>query len=189
MQKNLLIKLFVSIPVILIFLYFIPFLGICLLLLRFFIYGDKRNIFTISFLLVIGILILIPMIFPLLNINISNIKFLGKFINSDLYKINFVNYSKLIITISIIFFILSVLFKVLFSKFNFMLGKYISEIEKEDRQIRKENNLKMQKKQERAKHTNYVRCPYCGADNILTDKTGVCKFCRRTIENKAFQNK
>ena len=44
--------------------------------------------------------------------------------------------------------------------------------------------MKMQEKRERAKNTHVVYCPYCGADNMLTEKTGICKFCRRKIEYK-----
>lgn len=42
----------------------------------------------------------------------------------------------------------------------------------------------MQEKREKSKHTNVIHCPYCGSDNILTEKTGTCAFCRRTLENK-----
>ena len=43
MNKNSLFKLLCSIPVILVFLYFIPFLGICLMLFRCYIYKGKKN--------------------------------------------------------------------------------------------------------------------------------------------------
>ncbi len=51
------------------------------------------------------------------------------------------------------------------------------------RQI-KENDLKMQEKREKAKNTHVVHCPYCGSDNMLTEQTETCKFCRRKIEYK-----
>lgn len=186
MRENLFIKLLVSIPVVLIFLYFIPFLGVCLLLFRFFVYNGRKNIFTSAILLGLGILILVPKLLLLLKINISNIAYLGKFVNSNLYKVDFIKYSKFLITLGIIFLILTVVFNKLFSRFGSLLGQYIKEVENQDREIRKENNLKIQEKQEKAKHTSYVRCPYCGSDNLLTEKTGVCKFCRRTIENKNY---
>ena len=41
MKNNLFIKILCSVPVILVVLYFIPFLGICLLLFRRFVYQNK----------------------------------------------------------------------------------------------------------------------------------------------------
>ena len=186
MKENLIIKILVSIPVVLVFLYFIPFLGICLLLFRFFVYGGRKNILTTAVLAGFGFLILIPKMLLLLKIDISKIAYLGKFVNSNLYKVDFIKYSKFLITLGIVFLILTVVFNRLFTKFGSLLGNYIKEIEKQDREIREENNLKIQEKQEKAKHTSYVRCPYCGSDNLLTERTGVCKFCRRTIENKNY---
>ena len=46
MKNNLFIKILCSIPVILLFLYFIPFLGVCLILFRYFIYDNKKRIET-----------------------------------------------------------------------------------------------------------------------------------------------
>ena len=61
MNNNRLFKLLCSIPVILVFLYFIPFLGICLMLFRCYIYiGRKNNLYSTLF--ICGILILLPKI-------------------------------------------------------------------------------------------------------------------------------
>ncbi len=43
MKNNLLFKILSSLPVILIALYFIPFLGVCLILLRYFMYDNKKE--------------------------------------------------------------------------------------------------------------------------------------------------
>ena len=43
MKKNLLLKFLSSLPLILIMLYFIPFLGICLILFRYFVNDNKKN--------------------------------------------------------------------------------------------------------------------------------------------------
>ena len=61
---------------------------------------------------------------------------------------------------------------------------YITNQEKRNDEISRKNDLIMKEKREIAKNTNVVICPYCGADNILTEKVGTCKFCRRKIKSK-----
>ena len=61
---------------------------------------------------------------------------------------------------------------------------YIANQEKRNDEISRKNDLIMKEKREIAKNTNVVICPYCGADNMLTAKTGTCKYCRRKIESK-----
>ena len=61
MRNNLLFKILASLPVILLTLYFIPFLGVILILFRFFMYSNKK-MSTSIFITLIGILILIPKI-------------------------------------------------------------------------------------------------------------------------------
>lgn len=44
----------------------------------------------------------------------------------------------------------------------------------------------MKEKREKAKNTGYVKCPYCGSDNLVSEKFGICAYCRRKIENKNY---
>ena len=182
MQNNIFIKILISIPIILLALYFIPFLGVCLLILRYFICSNKKRISTPIIILSVGILLLIPKL-----LSIFNIPYLENIVTSNLYNINFIKYSKLLITIGIIFLILTFIFRNLFNQVNNYIINYIRNEEKINREITKENNLKMQEKREKAKNTNYVRCPYCGSDNLLSEKTDKCQFCRRTLVNKNFK--
>ena len=91
MKTNLFIKLLVSIPVILIVLYFIPVLGVFLLIFRYIIYSNKKRIYTPITILIAGLLILIPklisMIFNATNISINVIPYLNNILTSDLYKL------------------------------------------------------------------------------------------------------
>ena len=73
----------------------------------------------------------------------------------------------------------------IFNKLELFISSYISEREKKDFEIRKENDMKMQEKREALKNTHVVHCPYCGADNMLTSNIGTCKYCRRRIEAKS----
>lgn len=184
MKNNLFIKILCSIPVILVTLYFIPFLGICLLFLRRFVYQTK-TIKTYILLLVCAVLILIPKTVDLIikKLELSKIKipYLEKIISSGIYS-NLLTYSRLLIILGVVFIILSYILRNIFDKVNSGIRNYMEQDLKKDYEIRKENDMKMQEKRERAKNTHVVYCPYCGSDNMLTEQTGTCKFCRRKIE-------
>ena len=191
MKENFFIKLLASIPSILVFLYFIPFLGVCLILLRLLIYNNKKvstSICLLSIGVVIISLILINEVLNLINIKNFNIPYLSDIVNSNLYNEKFISYSKLLISVSIIFLILSVVFKRVFTKisgkFNSEIRNYIFKNDQRESKISQKNDLIMKEKREKAKNTHLIYCPYCGSDNMLTEKTGTCKFCRRKIEYK-----
>ncbi len=190
MKNNLLFKILASLPIILLMLYFIPFLGIILILFRFFVYSNKK-ISTSIYITLVGILILIPkiiyFILGIFKIDINTIPYLQDVLNSDLYNINFINYSKLLICIGIIFLIISFALTAIFNKLNIGILNYISKQEKIDTKISRENDMKIKIKQEKAKNTSYVKCPYCGSDNLLSEKFGICQYCRRKIENKNYK--
>ena len=190
MKNNLLFKILASLPIILLMLYFIPFLGIILILFRFFVYSNKK-ISTSIYITLVGILILIPkiiyFILGIFKIDINTIPYLQDVLNSDLYNINFINYSKLLICIGIIFLIISFALTAFFNKLNIGILNYISKQEKMDTKISRENDMKIKIKQEKAKNTSYVKCPYCGSDNLLGEKFGICEYCRRKIENKNYK--
>ena len=184
MNYNKLFKILCSIPIILVMLYFIPFLGVCLLICRYFIYKTEKSIKTPITLVIIGLIILIPniinSIFKAFKIKIE-IPYLKEIINNELYT-NLIKYSKLLITIGIIFLILSYIINYILNRVGTQLKNGINEYVEEEHKRSQENDLKIKEKQERAKNTHVVKCPHCGASNMLTEKTGVCKFCRKPIE-------
>lgn len=185
MRDNIFLRLLTSIPIILIFLYFIPFLGICLIILRQFIYNNKKRISTPIILIIFGILILVPiglnLIFNLIKFDKTVIPYFNEIINSQIYTTNLIKYSKLLITTGIVLLIISFIINSIYQKLENNLKTYISNQEKKDAEISKKNDLIMKEKREKAKNTHVVHCPYCGSDNMLTEQTGTCKFCRRKI--------
>lgn len=195
MKNNLLFKLLSSLPMILIALYFIPFLGVCLILLRYFMYNNRKRISTPIYIIGVGILILIPkvlnLILDMVKVDITTIPYLKDVVNAELYSVDFINYSKRLICVGVIFLIISFVLKTLFDKVNSKLNNgirnYISETQKRDAEISKQNDMEIKIKQEKAKNTSYVKCPNCGSDNLLGEKFGVCKYCRSKIENKNFK--
>lgn len=189
MRDNILIRMLCSIPIILVLLYFLPFLGVCLIIFRYIVYySDRRRIVTPYYLVSTGIIILIPkllkLIFNSFEYNADNIPYFNKIINSELYKVNFIDYSKRLITVGIIFLIISSIVSMIVDKAKNSVRSYIENQEKRNAEISRKNDMIMKEKREIAKNTNVVICPYCGADNMLTGKTGTCKFCRRKIEGK-----
>lgn len=189
MRDNIFLKILCSIPVILVILYFIPFLGVCLLIFRYIVYYyDKRRISTPYYLVSFGLIILIPKIikyiFKIFNLKTSIIPYFDTIINSNIYNDNFIKYSKLLIILGIIFLIVTSIVSSIIDRTKSYVKSYITNQEKRNDEISRKNDLIMKEKREIAKNTSVVICPYCGADNMLTEKTGTCKYCRRKIESK-----
>ena len=179
-MSNILLDIFTSIPIILILLYYLPILGIFVLIIRFISVRGKRRIITSPTLLMVGIILLIPLIFNKLGIDIS---FINNIYNDEIYE-KLLGYSKLLIGISIIYIIISLLLTKLGKDLGNNLNDYFNKMVEKEAEISRENDLLMHEKRERAKNTHVVKCPYCGSDNMLTEQTGTCKFCRRKIEYK-----
>ncbi len=195
MKNNLLFKILSSLPIILISLYFIPFLGVCLILLRYFIYDNKKRISTPIYIVGIGILILIPkalnLILDVAKVDITTIPCLKDIIGAELYNVDFINYSKRLICVGVIFLIISFVLNTIFdkvsSKLNSGIRDYINETQKRDAEISKKNDMEIKIKQEKAKNTSYVKCPNCGSDNLLGEKYGTCKYCRSKLVNENYK--
>lgn len=191
MNENKIFKILCSIPVILITLYFIPFIGVILILFRYYVYRNEKYYKTPLILLICGLLLLIPRIvnsvIKILKFNVEDVPYLKVVLDSAIY-LKLLSYSSYLIIVSIIFLIISFIFRNSISKINSIISSQIfnygSKLQEDSYKIRKENDLIMQEKRERAQNTHVVYCPYCGSDNMLTEKTGTCKFCRRKIEYK-----
>lgn len=184
MNTNQILKILGSLPVILLFLYFIPFVGICLIILRYCVYG-KNKYFSIPIdLIIIGLIIIVPKVFNIgLNLLNSKINVLDEMIESDIY-LKLMDYSKYIITVGIVFLIISIIFRKIFDKINSLITRFALAEINANAKISKENDMEIKLKQEKAKNTNVVYCPNCGADNILSENVGVCKYCRNPLQQK-----
>ena len=47
--------------------------------------------------------------------------------------------------------------------------------------------MEIKLKQEKAKNTSYVKCSKCGSDNIVSEKTSRCKYCRSVLVNENYK--
>lgn len=186
-MSNKFIKILCSLPVLLIFLYFLPFVGICLIILRSFVYKDKSKVFIPIILITFGILIYMP---RLLGIDFNTIPYLKEIINNELYNNNFLDYAKYLIT-GVIFLIISFVLESLVQKFktkmNREINNYVDKSIKKTSEVSQKNDIKIKEKQQKLKNTSYVKCPKCGSDNIIDEKFGTCQYCRSKIENKNYK--
>jgi len=185
MKNNLIVRLLCSLPVILIVMYFIPFLGICLVLFRYFVY-NKKHYSTAITLVVCGLLILLPKfinyVIGLIKID-NNIPYLREVLEANVYT-KLLSYSKLLIIVGVIFIVLSYIGNMITTKLGSALGNYFKEEQRKEYEISEKNDLKMKEKREIAKNTHFVKCPNCGGDNTVIGNVGKCKYCRKDIEYK-----
>ena len=192
MKNNLILKILSSIPVILLAIYIYPFFGICLIILRYFLYKQKR-VSTPILIITMGILLLIPKyLFLLLNkLNITNniITYLQKIIELAT-NINIIKYSKSLLIIGVIILIITITIEQLINKINKVINtgmlSYINKSIETEKEMSKQNDIEIKLKQEKAKNTTYIKCSNCGSDNLINEKIGVCKYCRSKLENKNY---
>ena len=189
-----LLKIICSIPVILIALYFMPPLGIILLIGHYFVYGNQGSRLyraPIS-LLICGLVLLMPRGLELLSVNYNidiNLPLFTDATNLDVYP-KIVEYAKSLLIIGVIFLLLSYVLKLLANKLSNQLGGSIKhfidkEIESEEK-VKQENDLKLKEKviESKQKTPHVVKCPNCGKSNSIIGTVGKCKACRNHIEYK-----
>ncbi len=187
MNENKFFKLLCSLPIVLIALYFIPFIGICLIIFRYYVYRDYKYYSLPMYLVIFGFVLLIPkLLFEGLKLFKINLDFttLIDVVQSDIY-LKLIPYSKKIITIGLIFLMISFIFKnavtKLLDKVKSGTKNYINKYEQEQREIREKNDLIVQERKEVANNTHLVTCRKCGADNTIVGKIGKCKYCGSSL--------
>lgn len=177
------LSLLCSIPVILVALYFIPFLGIVLIIFRLY-FKSQEKIYKLPLLLIgTAAIIFIPkLVYVIVNTFKIKVKvpYLDKIIEADLYE-KLIKYGKYLIIIGVLYLILNYIFAKVKSSITSKFSSFIEKNEQRSYEIQKENDLKMKENQEKAKNTHFVSCPTCGSDNVLHGNTGKCKHCRRTL--------
>ena len=177
MRNNLLIKIICSIPVILLAGYFSRIL--CVFLIIFRLIAIKRSRFALpSSLILSGLIILLPKGIHKIN---SDLPYLSDILSSDIYP-NLLSYSKFLIIFGVILLFITYILQLTSSKINNTVSNYINRQEQQNREIARENDLKMREKREASKFTRVVKCPHCGANNTIKDKIGKCSHCRSPLE-------
>ena len=189
--KNFL-KILCSAPVLLIILYFLPPLGIILLIARYFVYDSRHYYRAPIGLFIAAIIILIPHAIDLindnfhLNIYIASISTISE---QEIYP-KLVDYTKSLIIISITFLVITYVLRYLSGKLSNIIGKvlsaYFSKQMENENKIAQENDLKLKEKAIEAKQKtpHVIKCPHCGKTNSIIGTVGKCKSCRSHIEYK-----
>ena len=167
-----------------------PLLGIVILIARYFLdYSSKKQKIFFS-LIIFSLLLLLPKglksLFDLLNLNINSLPFLEKIITFDFYNNQLVSYATFVFIVGLIGLLLHFLFIKFIRNLSYTLKKGFRTMQEQELEISRENDLKIKEKQLKAQNTSYVKCPYCGSDNLLSEKFGICTYCRRKIENKSY---
>lgn len=192
MNTNPVFKILSSIPVILIALYFLPILGVLLLVLRYFVVSPRQKTWTPVILLIVGAVLLIPKliewVIEIINLEKDTIPYLIEIVENNWYMTKIMSYSSLLMCLGVIFLIIAAFLNFLATKTANAIKNYIQKEEENSREISIKNDYIMKEKREKAKHTNYVKCPYCGSDNLVSEKFAICSYCRRKIENKNYHD-
>ena len=191
-STNGLVKLICSLPVVLIVLYFLPVLGVIMVIARYFIYSERHFFRTPVVLMLVGLILLVPRGLQLAieNFNLSfTIPFLSDILNLELYP-KLADYGQFILIVGVVILIVSYLLKSFISglsnNIRSMMSQYASTKQAEEVEIRKENDLKLREKEitSKQKAPHVVKCPHCGKTNSITGTVGKCKSCRSAIEYK-----
>lgn len=163
---------------ILLSLYWLPLLGISLFLVRYMIYDSRANKRLAIGVLMLAFVIRLPQIIHIVTnwLNISDVSGLESINSHDIYS-TFIRYSNLLLGLGIFFFLAQLLFQQAFSK----MKSYFIAQEQKRLAIYRENDLTMKLNREKAKNTQVVYCPNCGAHNIIVGKIGTCSYCRQKI--------
>ncbi|MBR6098057.1 hypothetical protein IKP94_04940 [Candidatus Saccharibacteria bacterium] len=187
---NSFIKLICSLPVVLVVLYFVPVLGVIMLIARYFIYGNKHFYRAPIVLIILGLLCLLPrgIDAAIHSFNLSfSVPYLSEILSYELYP-KFADFGKFIFILGVVALIVSYLLRSLIntvsSKISRAVGEYASVKQQEEFEIRKENDLKMREKEitSAQKTPHAVKCPHCGKTNSIIGTVGKCKSCRSAIE-------
>ncbi len=185
MKNNLFIKILGSIPVIILATFYSRFLGICLVILRFCTYTEKKRNTTPFILTFTGLVLLVPewlrLLFKQIKFSTKNIPYFNDFVTGGLYRHDIFKLSKSLIVIGIVFaiivYFLNRLIKYVTNYFNTEMENYANKQLANE----KDNDMKIKEQQEKAKNTRVVVCKKCGASNIVTSKVSRCKYCRSPL--------
>ena len=181
MSKNELLKILFSLPIVLVVIYFMPFLGVVMLVARKFIVGKTKYPVGIVFITVTTIIIipkLIENIFSLFKI--SQLDFIENILASDVYHI-LLSRCKLLFILGVIALIIEAISrKIRTSAVNSLMSYFNSMQEKDN--VFEDNDLAISENIEKPKNTSFVKCPNCGANNVIHGNTGKCSFCKSNLK-------
>lgn len=180
----MIINMLLNLPVILLVMFFSRLLGI-VLLIAYLIVKRPKNFTVSKVFLLVGVILFLPSLIQgvcqSLNINLSSIfPQVSEIIEMPIFM-QISNYAKFLIVLGIICYILLFIWYQVTSNSYSLFKNYIENQEKKSAEISMKNDLEMKEKREKAKNSRVVNCPYCGADNLIYNNVGTCKFCRKKI--------
>lgn len=189
-------KLLLSIPVILLILYFLPVLGVIMLIARYFVYGSKHYYRAPIVLLIVSLILLIPHGLELAMANFGielAIPYFKEFIGLGIYP-KIIEYAERIFIIGVVTLVVSAIIKTvgekiaakLSGKLSGTLSNYFNQKEQTKREEIKLRTVEAEERIENSKKSvpHVVKCPNCGKVNSITGTSGKCNSCRTPIQYK-----
>lgn len=178
------LSLILSIPVILVTLYYSKIIGILLIIARS-LYKSKIRAFWLGIIMiVVGIICMLPRI--LISITEHIPAFVSplfswlRIVNESYYPKIF-DYGFFLLIAGIIYLVIIIIISKLFNFGTGLLMEFIKNESAETAKISMKNDMKMKEKQFKSKNTKTVICPTCGASNIVSLDDKKCKYCRRQL--------
>ena len=183
-------KILFSIPVILLLLFFLPPLGIIVLLARYVVFGNLHFYRAPFVIIATSAIIALPFgldwLLKVLHAGIT-IPYLSNILDWEYYP-KLLDFAKFSFIVAIIVLIVAILLRNLIntisSKISQLIGGYYSDMQRRDEAIAKENDYKLKEKaiESKQKTPHVVKCPHCGKTNPITGTVGKCSSCRSAIE-------
>ena len=193
---NSFMKFLLSIPIILLVLYFLPILGVIMLIARYFIYGSRHYYRAPIVLLIVALILLIPHGLELAMANFGvelTIPYFKEFISLGIYP-KIIEYAERIFIIGVVTLVVSAIIKTVGQKItaklsNKLSGALSNYFNQKEQTRREEIKLRTTEAEERIENSkknipHAVKCPNCGKVNSITGTVGKCKSCRTPIQYK-----
>lgn len=182
MKRNNFVNILTNFFVILFFFYISSLLGILLIILRLICRKSSKDYIGIYF-LITGCCVLSMQLFEFITINETVNNFFNNILTSDFYITIYETNNKIFL-IGILLIMIRIIIEKLMFKAKKGIKSYIKNSEKENYKIKQENDLEIKLKREQVRNIQNVICPFCGADNLLLEHSGKCKYCRKNIVQK-----
>lgn len=183
-------KILFSIPVILLLLFFLPPLGVIVLLARYVVFGNRHFYRAPISIIAVSAILALPFglnwLLETTHANIA-IPYLSEILNWEYYP-KLLDFAKFSFIVAIVVLVASILLRNLIntisSKISQFISGYYSDMQCRDEAIAKENDYKLKAKaiESKQKTPHVVKCPHCGKTNPITGTVGKCSSCRSAIE-------
>ena len=180
----IILSLILSIPVILVTLYYSRTIGVLLIIARSFYKNRIRAFWLGIVMMIVGTICMLPRILISVTEHIPTFMsplFSWLRIVNDGYYPKIFDYGYFLLIAGIIYLVIEIIFSKAFNYGTGLLMEFIKKESEETARISMKNDMKMKEKQLKSNNTKTVICPTCGASNIVSLDDKKCKYCIRQL--------